>query len=480
VCSSDLAVDNDLQYLYILDDKYDTMFTYYAEGWNPATGDAELDFLYRESTDIHDEALFIMLETGVATPSTAYYDDVFGWLVTGYAPILDTEGNVTGIVGADVAMEDVMLNINSFALKLIGIVLLFSILFALLSVTYINRKIGRPIVALTAAAEKLSVGDLNLIKGYDSNDEIGRLSAAFTKMVESTKAQIDILNRLAGGDLSMKIVSRSTEDSMSIAIDKTITKLTEMFSSFQQGSDRLADTSVQIANEAKILSTSATDQLSTIEHLAASVAMITEKTKTNAEMAENAETLFEDIRDNAGAGSTQMQNMVAAVSQINDACLAINRVVATIDDIAFQTNILALNAAVEAARAGQKGKGFAVVADEVRNLAAKSASSSQETADLIANALEKAALGVRIATDTSEQLGKIIENIQESGILVKNISVSSAEQRNEIAAINTSLDQVKGIVHQTAQSARESADAGDTLSTQADQLNRLLRNFKYN
>jgi methyl-accepting chemotaxis protein len=474
------AVDNDLQYLYILDDKYDTMFTYYAEGWNPATGDDELDFLYRESTEIHDETLFIMLETGVAAPSAAYYDDVFGWLVTGYAPILDSDGNVTGIVGADVAMEDVMLHINSFALKLIGIVLLFSILFAILSVTYINRKIGRPIVALTTAAEKLSVGDLNLFKGYNSNDEIGRLSAAFTKMIESTKAQIDILNRLAGGDLSMKIVSRSTEDSMSFAIDKTIAKLTEMFSSFQQSSDRLADTSIQIANEAKVLADSATNQLSTIETLAGSVAMITEKTKTNAETAENTSLIFDEIHNNASLGTDQMARMVAAVNQINDACLAINRVVATIDDIAFQTNILALNAAVEAARAGQKGKGFAVVADEVRNLAAKSASSSQETADLIANALEKAALGVQIATDTSEQLGKIIENIRESGVFVKNISVSSAEQRNEIAAINASLDHVTGIVHQTAQSARESADAGDMLSTQADQLNKLLRNFKYN
>jgi methyl-accepting chemotaxis protein len=474
------AVDNDVKYLYILDADYDDCFTYYAEGYNPETGDEPLDFLYEETVTAHDDEVYTVIEQGTALLTKNYYYEDFGWLVTGYAPIVGSGGDVIGIVGADIAMEDIMANVNSVGIQLILIVLGFSVLFAFLSIAYINRKVGRPINGLTASAEKLSVGDLDLTQHYDTGDEIGRLSAAFTQIIESTRSQIGILDKIADGDLSMKIVRRSPEDSMSIAIEKTIAKLTGMFTSFQSGSDQLADTSVQIADEAKHLADSASSQLSEVQALAGSVAMITEKTKTNAETAENAALLFDGISAGAISGTEQMQNMVAAVEQINDACIAINRVVATIDEIAFQTNILALNAAVEAARAGQSGRGFAVVADEVRNLASKSAASAQETAELISKSLEKAALGVKIAEGTSNQLVMITESIRESGDYIRSISASSAEQSREIAAINSSLDHVTEIVHQTAQSAKESADAGDTLSRQADRLNRLLRNFSYN
>ncbi|MDR0875394.1 MAG: methyl-accepting chemotaxis protein, partial [Clostridiales Family XIII bacterium] len=398
----------------------------------------------------------------------------------GYAPILDAAGRTVGVVGADVAMEEIMAHVNTFGLQLIIIVAAFSILFALLSVTYINRKIGRPITGLTASAEKLSVGDLNLTEGYTSNDEIGRLFLAFAQITGSTKAQIDIMNQIADGDLSVTITPRSPEDSMSIAIGKMVAKLTEMIISFQESSDHFAVTSVQIADEAKNLANSVSGQLAAIQTLSGSVAMIMEKTKINAETAESAAQLFDGMSQRAQSGTEQMQNMVTAVGQINDACLAINRVTATIDNIAFQTNILSLNAAVEAARAGQSGKGFGVVADEVRTLASRSAGSAQETSELIANSLEKSALGVQIATDTHKQLALIMDSIRESVEYIRNISASSAEQSHEIAAIDASLDQVTRIVDQTAQSARESADAGDKLSQQADQLNKLLRTFTYN
>jgi methyl-accepting chemotaxis protein len=475
------AVDNDLKYLYVYDAvNYGDTFSYYVEGWNPATGDDPLDFLYKEDASINSEEIYVTIDTGVATQSKAYSDDIFGKLVTGYAPIINSKGKVVAVVGADIAIEVILADIHKFGIELIIIVVGFCILFAFISVTYINRKIGKPIIGLTVAAEKLSSGNLNITDKYYSNDEIGRLSVAFSQMIDSTKSQIDILNQLADGDLSMEITPRSDEDEMSIAIERTIAKLTDMMISFQESSDHFAVTSVQIADEAKNLADSTTRQLSAIQTLAGSVAMITEKTKNNAETAENATLLFGGISDSAKSGTEQMENMVEAVGEINQACTAINDVAKTIDDIAFQTNILSLNAAIEAARAGQSGKGFAVVADEVRNLASKSAGSAKETADLITNSLDKSVLGVQIAKDTYNQLLSIMESMSESVGHIKSISASSVEQSAEISAINASLDQVTEMVNQTAKSARESAEAGDALSMQAEQLNKLLLTFKHN
>ena len=237
--------------------------------------------------------------------------------------------------------------------------------------------------------------------------------------------------------------------------------------------------SAQIADGAQTLAQGATDQAATVEELSAAISEIAEKTEENAKLAEQAAQLANTIMQNAEKGSHQMEEMTSAVSDINRASQQIGKVIKVIDDIAFQTNILALNAAVEAARAGQHGKGFAVVAEEVRNLAAKSAEAAKDTSELIANSIEKAEQGERIAQETAVSLGEIVNGIDQSNKLITDIAQASKSQSVGLSQINNGIEQVTQVVQQNSATAQESAAAAHELKDQSDALEQLIERFQH-
>jgi PAS domain S-box-containing protein len=242
--------------------------------------------------------------------------------------------------------------------------------------------------------------------------------------------------------------------------------------------DKFVTSSDQISSGSQSLAQGTTEQAASIEELSSSISEVSEKTKSNADMASKAAGLTDSIRSNAEKGSRQMEDMITAVDEINEASGKISKVIKVIDDIAFQTNILALNAAVEAARAGQHGKGFAVVAEEVRNLAAKSAEAAKDTSSLIENSIEKANLGVSIAGETSTSLVDIVNGVNESNELVGMIAKSSEEQSLSISQINIGIDQVAQVVQQNSATAQESAAASSEMNTQAKMLKDMIDAFE--
>ncbi|MCD6527038.1 MAG: chemotaxis protein [Desulfuromonas sp.] len=202
------------------------------------------------------------------------------------------------------------------------------------------------------------------------------------------------------------------------------------------------------------------------------------QTRTNAENAQQANTLATQAQTAADSGNTQMRQMVSAMADINESGLNISKIIKVIDEIAFQTNLLALNAAVEAARAGQHGKGFAVVAEEVRNLAARSAKAAQETAALIETSVSKAKHGAQIADSTSEAFSVIVDEIQKVTDLVAEISAASTEQAQGIAQVNDGIATIDEVTQQNTANAEQGAAAAEQLSSQAAQLADILTRFK--
>ncbi len=236
------------------------------------------------------------------------------------------------------------------------------------------------------------------------------------------------------------------------------------------GADQIASAARQVASSSQSLADGASQQASSIEETSSSLEEMSSMTKRNTENAVQVNELARETRQAADAGGGNMQEMSLAMAEIKASSDEVAKIIQTIDEIAFQTNILALNAAVEAARAGEAGAGFAVVAGEVRNLAQRSAQASRETAEKIERAVGKTAQGVSICAKVSATLNEIIEKARQVDELAAEVAASSREQSQGIEQINRAINEMDKITQQNAAQAEESASAAEQLNAQAETL----------
>ena len=233
------------------------------------------------------------------------------------------------------------------------------------------------------------------------------------------------------------------------------------------GSEQVASAAGQVSSASQTLAEGASEQAASIEETSASLEEMSSMTKRNAENAQKANDLAKQTRVAADKGAGDMQTMNSAMEAIKTSSDDIAKIIKTIDEIAFQTNILALNAAVEAARAGEAGLGFAVVADEVRNLAQRSAQAAKETAAKIEGAISKTGQGVDISKKVSETLNEIVTKARQVDELAAEVASASREQTQGITQINIAVGQMDKVTQSNAANAEECAAAAAELNTQA-------------
>jgi methyl-accepting chemotaxis protein len=250
--------------------------------------------------------------------------------------------------------------------------------------------------------------------------------------------------------------------------------LNQVAQSLNDGSSQVASAAGQVSSASQTLAQGAGEQAASIEETSSSLEELSSMTKRNAENAQKANELAKQARLAADKGSTDMQTMSAAMDAIKTSSDDIAKIIKTIDEIAFQTNILALNAAVEAARAGEAGMGFAVVADEVRTLAQRSAQAAKETALKIEGAISKTAQGVLMSTQVGHTLDEIVTKARQVDELAAEVAGASREQTEGINQINSAVGQMDRVTQANAATAEESAAASEELNAQATEMKRAV------
>jgi methyl-accepting chemotaxis protein len=311
----------------------------------------------------------------------------------------------------------------------------------------------------------------------------GQTGNAFVKVVEDLRSYSahrveansrDVVRLISSSKLAVLlfvVLAVAASVGVGVLITRSISGvLHRAVDRLSDGAEQTASASGQVSSASQMLAEGASEQAASLEETSASLEEISSMTKKNADNAQTTKGLANVARVAADSGAHDMEKMSLAMHDIKSSSDDISKIIKTIDEIAFQTNILALNAAVEAARAGEAGMGFAVVADEVRNLAQRSAQAAKETAAKIETAIAKTAQGVQMSEKVALSLAEIVTNVRKVDELVAEIATASTEQSNGITQVNTAVIQMDKVTQSNAASAEESASAAQELNAQTQVL----------
>ena len=355
-----------------------------------------------------------------------------------------------------------------------------------LSVILGNRQ-ARPILSLTKSVKKLSEGSLDEEIKVRSKNEIGALAKGLRQLVGQLKEYrlyiqeiTDSLNEMQDGNLDIRLKNEYTGEftKIKVALLDLSDKLTGLIGNIRISSDQVSSSAENVSAGAQNLTRGSMEQASSIEELSATINDISDRIRKNAENAAKANQAAATGQEEILKSDGQMQDMKASMNRINEKSAEISKIIKTIDDIAFQTNILALNAAIEAARAGEAGKGFAVVADEVRNLAQKSAEAAKDTTVLIDDTVKAVEQGSRLADSTGKSLHEVVNGQKELSILISEIASASDEQANAVSQVTTGIDQISSVVQTNSATAEESSASSSELNDQARNLREQISRFR--
>lgn len=324
-------------------------------------------------------------------------------------------------------------------------------------------------------------GDLSVRGDVEKLDEVyAPMMTGINEILDAVVRPIteagEVLERVAASDLTARMTGDYQGDYAKIKnnMNTAIESLESALIDVDDASNQVGSASSQISEGAQKLAEGASTSASSIEEISASLQEMQSMTTQNADNAGQASNLAGDAVKSADKGSDAMTKMQDAIDKIKSSSDETAKIVKTIDEIAFQTNLLSLNAAVEAARAGDAGKGFAVVANEVRNLAQRAGQASRDTAQLIKHAIEKSRQGVTISQETRKDLGAIADSTKEAATLSQEVSMACQEQAKGIREIQSAVTDLNDVTQQNAAGAEQAAAASEQLTAQASELSRMV------
>lgn len=348
----------------------------------------------------------------------------------------------------------------------------------------IIRGLTHPIAEIENAIKAMAQGNMHSEVTYKSRDELGVLAENLRFVLKTLSEYIAHIcarmDSLSTGDftVTMDMDYLGEFESIRDSGNKIIESLNDALGQIHVAADQVSSGSDQVSSGAQALSQGATEQASAVEELVATLSTLSEQVNQTAHNSRDVNTLIAETGAEVNNSNVMMESMVNAMTKINDCSSEIEKIIKTIEDIAFQTNILALNAAVEAARAGESGKGFAVVADEVRTLASRSAEAAKDTTALISNSLTAVAEGTKIAADTQNSLLKVVSSAQTIESNMEQITKATDMQAEALEQVTQGIDQISSVIQTNSATAQESAAASEELFSQSTLLKTLVGRFQ--
>lgn len=388
---------------------------------------------------------------------------------------------------AYVSRGEVLQELHQLTVNMLLVAVLAILVLIFLVVVQVRRVIGRPVRELSLAATRIAEGELDQAIQYHSKDELGVLAYDFNQVTLRLRDYVDYiqeisdkLREIAAGNLAFTLTHQYTGEFEKIktALDEISDSMNLTMGQLRASSKDVAAGAEQVANGATTLSQGSTEQAAEVEALAEHINSVSSSVHKIARGTQEARRISQEVRSGLLTSNDKMQNMTVVIRQISDRSSEIHKIVKTIEDIAFQTNILALNAAVEAARAGAAGKGFAVVAEEVRALAGKSSAAAQETTVLLSQTVESMEEGVNAAQDTADSMLKVVECADTMSKLIDDIADYTKEQDASAEEITRGIEQISTVVQTNVATAEESAAASEELSGQAAMLREMVSKFR--
>jgi methyl-accepting chemotaxis protein len=399
-----------------------------------------------------------------------------------YAPLGNVEGWSIAVGVSNAEQMKTFYDLRTSIIIALAIVAVFGMVMGLLLASIL----GGPAALVSERLSKLAKGDLKtpFIRRHSLTPDYQLLfdsTADTIELLQTYVADIDqVLTGLANKDLTTSAQVKyigdfsSIYDSMhyiKLNLRDIMDSLNSVSAEMLQGAEQMSETASSIAQTATAQSQSA-DVLNTgIENVGINLKSTSDEAQSAAGIVNTAVTIAND-------GKEKMTQMLSSMEDITHASEEINKIIKTIDDIAFQTNILALNAAVEAARAGEAGKGFSVVAEEVRNLASKSAEAAKDTTGLISNSIDSVKKGTGIADETAESLRKIVSSIEEVSSLITGISADTAAQTNELSNLSVNTAHLTEAATENTATSEECAATTKQFMSQAEKLKAIMDEFK--